>query len=57
VHLSSDVDESPAKSVVNGVELRLLNNGSVARDHLASERTYLAYVRTSLGLASAGVGG
>ena len=57
MHLSSDVDESPAKSVVNGVELRLLNNGSVARDHLASERTYLAYVRTSLGLASAGVGG
>ncbi|KAF8993839.1 hypothetical protein BDQ17DRAFT_1431432 [Cyathus striatus] len=35
--------------------LRLLNNGSVARDHLASERTYLAYVRTSLGIASAGV--
>ena len=32
------------------------NSGSVARDHLASERTFLAYVRTSLALASAGVG-
>jgi len=35
--------------------LILQNRGSVARDHLASERTFLAYVRTSLGLASAGV--
>lgn len=35
--------------------LVLQNTGSVARDHLASERTFLAYVRTSLGLASAGV--
>jgi uncharacterized membrane protein YidH (DUF202 family) len=35
--------------------LVLQNSGSVARDHLASERTFLAYVRTSLGMASAGV--
>ncbi|KAH6911808.1 hypothetical protein BKA70DRAFT_1081584, partial [Coprinopsis sp. MPI-PUGE-AT-0042] len=35
--------------------LILENSGSVARDHLASERTFLAYVRTSLGLASMGV--
>jgi len=34
----------------------LENKGNVARDHLASERTYLAYVRTSLATASAGVG-
>jgi uncharacterized membrane protein YidH (DUF202 family) len=34
----------------------LENSGSVARDHLASERTYLAYVRTSLALATTGVG-
>ncbi|KJA23400.1 hypothetical protein HYPSUDRAFT_39886 [Hypholoma sublateritium FD-334 SS-4] len=40
---------------INGVELTLVNIGSVARDHLALERTYLAYVRTSLGIASAGV--
>ncbi|KAK0479034.1 hypothetical protein EDD18DRAFT_1207994 [Armillaria luteobubalina] len=37
------------------VSLTLENNGSVARDHLASERTFLAYVRTSLVLASTGV--
>ncbi|EJC98023.1 uncharacterized protein FOMMEDRAFT_97914 [Fomitiporia mediterranea MF3/22] len=35
--------------------LLLENSGSVARDHLASERTFLAYVRTSLAIASAGV--
>ncbi|TDL20195.1 hypothetical protein BD410DRAFT_704255, partial [Rickenella mellea] len=33
----------------------LENSGSVARDHLALERTFLAYVRTSLGCASMGV--
>ncbi len=37
------------------ISLTLENNGSVARDHLASERTFLAYVRTSLVLASTGV--
>lgn len=36
--------------------LKLQNTGSVARDHLASERTFLAYVRTSLAIASTGVG-
>ena len=38
------------------LSLTLRNTGSVARDHLASERTFLAYVRTSLSFASAGVG-
>ncbi|KAG9001851.1 hypothetical protein FRB94_004504 [Tulasnella sp. JGI-2019a] len=33
----------------------LENQGNVARDHLANERTWLAYVRTSLAIASAGV--
>jgi hypothetical protein len=36
--------------------LNLVNSGSVARDHLASERTFLAYVRTSLAISSMGVG-
>lgn len=30
------------------------NNGSTARDHLANERTYLAWVRTALGLVRCG---
>lgn len=38
------------------VSLTLQNSGAVARDHLALERTFLAYTRTSLALASAGVG-
>ncbi|KAJ7021889.1 hypothetical protein C8F04DRAFT_972199 [Mycena alexandri] len=33
----------------------LENSGSVARDHLASERTFLAYIRTSLAIACAAV--
>ncbi|KAF8495797.1 hypothetical protein F5888DRAFT_1615505 [Russula emetica] len=37
------------------LSLTLRNTGSVARDHLSSERTFLAYVRTSLSFASAGV--
>ena len=36
--------------------LVLENSGSVARDHLASERTFLAYVRTSLVIVTTGVG-
>lgn len=31
------------------------NEGSVARDHLANERTYLAWFRTALGLVGLGV--
>lgn len=31
------------------------NTGSVARDHLASERTFLAWLRTGLGLIALGV--
>ncbi|KAJ7453965.1 hypothetical protein B0H11DRAFT_1875448 [Mycena galericulata] len=37
------------------VSLTIENSGSAARDHLASERTFLAYVRTSLVIASTGV--
>jgi len=37
------------------LELVLENKQSVARDHLANERTYLAWLRTSLSFASIGV--
>ena len=43
-------------ALISKVSLTLKNSGSVARDHLASERTFLAYVRTSLGIVTAGVG-
>ncbi|KAG5646365.1 hypothetical protein DXG03_003688 [Asterophora parasitica] len=46
---------SSRKGITNNIALTLQNTGSVARDHLASERTFLAYVRTSLAIASAGV--
>ena len=49
-------DRSPATALPFKLSLTLQNTGSVARDHLASERTFLAYVRTSLAFASAGVG-
>ncbi|CAI4216476.1 unnamed protein product [Parascedosporium putredinis] len=35
--------------------LELENTGSVARDHLAIERTFLAWLRTSLAFASIGI--
>ena len=35
--------------------VKLKNEGAVARDHLANERTFLAWLRTSLAFASIGV--
>jgi putative membrane protein len=35
--------------------MQLENQGSTARDHLANERTFLAWVRTGLGIAGLGV--
>ena len=52
----SDVAAAPTVRLPFKLSLTLQNTGSVARDHLASERTFLAYVRTSLSFASAGVG-
>ncbi|KAI0262430.1 hypothetical protein BC834DRAFT_828832 [Gloeopeniophorella convolvens] len=48
-------DGAAAHTLPFSFSLTLQNTGSVARDHLASERTFLAYVRTSLAFASAGV--
>lgn len=41
-------DEPPPKRVIP-------NKGSTARDHLANERTFLAWLRTTLGLVGLGV--
>jgi uncharacterized membrane protein YidH (DUF202 family) len=54
-HKFGDVTTAPTVLPFS-LSLTLKNTGSVARDHLASERTFLAYVRTSLSFASAGVG-
>ncbi|KAF8635861.1 hypothetical protein AX15_000053 [Amanita polypyramis BW_CC] len=46
---------SAPAGLVSKVSLTLQNSGSVARDHLALERTFLAYLRTSLAIVTAGV--
>ncbi|KAJ7471128.1 hypothetical protein FB451DRAFT_1090766 [Mycena latifolia] len=50
-----NMDVRTVEDLPTNISLVLENAGSVARDHLASERTFLAYVRTSLTLSSAGV--
>lgn len=54
--LESSSSTPKNSGLLSSISLTLENSGSVARDHLASERTFLAYVRTSLALASSGVG-
>ncbi|QRV77552.1 hypothetical protein RhiJN_05567 [Ceratobasidium sp. AG-Ba] len=60
-YLQDDEDEVPQGSKFQtwrdklNPRMVLENSGSVARDHLANERTWLAYVRTSLTIASTGV--
>jgi hypothetical protein len=38
------------------IEPDVLNTGSTARDHLANERTFLAWARTGVGFVALGVG-
>lgn len=52
----SESQRRQGSALIPSVSLTLENSGSVARDHLASERTFLAYMRTSLAIASSGVG-
>lgn len=51
------VDEHPPRLLEHiNPQLLLENAGCVARDHLASERTFLSYVRTSLAISMTGIG-
>ncbi|KAH7364180.1 hypothetical protein BKA65DRAFT_590543 [Rhexocercosporidium sp. MPI-PUGE-AT-0058] len=53
---TEDEDESWWERVVSKYgSIELENKGSVARDHLALERTFLAWLRTSLAFASIGI--
>lgn len=56
VSLLAPISVKRPESWLNFGSLLLENKNSVARDHLASERTFLAWLRTSLSLASVGVG-
>ncbi|KJZ79049.1 hypothetical protein HIM_01822 [Hirsutella minnesotensis 3608] len=51
------IDDKPwwRKAIAQFQSIELENKGSVARDHLSLERTFLAWLRTSLAFASIGI--
>ncbi|KAI9245775.1 hypothetical protein BY458DRAFT_447090 [Sporodiniella umbellata] len=55
IHENEPTDASLKKGFPLSTSLYLENTLAVARDHLANERTFLAWVRTSLSTISAGI--
>lgn len=53
--LLGDTDH-PTGLLAQFSSLSLENTGAVARDHMANERTFLAWLRTSLSLVTIGIG-
>jgi uncharacterized membrane protein YidH (DUF202 family) len=53
--VSNDANSWWKRQLARYGSIELENRGSVARDHLALERTYLAWLRTSLSFASIGI--
>ncbi|CAG8646963.1 10073_t:CDS:2, partial [Ambispora leptoticha] len=57
--ISENIPSSQKKKFFNfkfkGTTLYLENKGSIARDHLANERTFLAWLRTSLSFSGIGI--
>ncbi|KAI5961134.1 hypothetical protein CANMA_003908 [Candida margitis] len=58
-NLAQDEKEPFTTSTLKGIfnfQMNLPNKGSVARDHLANERTFLSWTRTSLVFVTFGIG-
>lgn len=53
--VTPDNNKTAISALVSKAQLHLENKGSVARDHLANERTFLSWIRTAFTIMSLGV--